>query len=240
MHRHLILPLAAVTALAVPVASQAGSHTPTTPTGPQQLKLYAWQGQADAKKWQKRTWQKTRSWCHARTGHAPRWRSALQKGKCGTVVKSTKLSKGVTYQVTVKGLISHWTGTWKKTCGSPIASIDPTRGGASFNASADPQWTFASKRGTFWCNLLGPHLPTVGAGFRVNNDPNAAPSGWVYPWKGQSKTYVRSSHTYTFTLKGTGKPAFFGIYDHWVTDNYGSFDITVAPVAPVAPAAPAL
>ena len=249
-NRHIVLPLVVVAALATPVAAQAGSHghgshghsshghgpvpVPVPPSG-QQLKLYAWQGQSDAK-WQKRTWRKTRSWCMDRVDHAPRWRTVLQKGRCGTVVQSGKLAKNVTYQVTVSGLISHWTGTWKKTCGSPIASTDPTRGSAAFNASADPQWTFANKKGTFWCNLLGPHLPTVGAGFRINNDPNGSPKGWKYPWMGQSKTYVRSNHAYTFTLKGTGKPAYFGIYDHWTTDNYGSFDIAVAPV--VAPPAP--
>ena len=47
---------------------------------------------------------------------------------------------------------------------------------------------------------------------------------------------MRTNHTYTFTLKGAGKPVSFGIYDHWVTDNYGSFDITIAPVT--APATP--
>lgn len=235
----LALPIAAATAVAatslataVAAPTSAGKkHTVNAPTA-QTLTLDAAESRAQAT-WQKKTWQRSSTYCMARSKGYPRWRSTIKNGVCGTVVRTTPLVKNQKYTVTVSGLVSRWSGAWKNTCGSPIAATD---GGVAFNASADAQWTFATKRNRFRCSILGPHLPLVGAGFRVNTTGNADPSGWRYPWMHQPKAYVKSSHSYSFTVTGSGKAIWFSLYDHWVTDNHGHFTIDVTPVA-AAPAA---
>ncbi|HWH93627.1 MAG TPA: hypothetical protein VNT03_07185 [Baekduia sp.] len=226
--------MAAAAALAVPALSSARSAPLTVPASPQTLTLDAYESPAVAT-WQKKTWRKSRNYCKHRVDGVPRWRLVIKSGKCGTVVKSAPLAAGQLYSVKVSGLISHWRGAWKKTCGAPIPAHDDVRG-EDFNASADAQWTFASKKGSFWCGLLAPHLPTVGAGFRVNTKADAAPRGWKYPWMGQPKQYVKSDHSYSFTVVGTGTPVWFSLYDHYVTDNYGHFTIALTPVVAPPPA----
>lgn len=229
----LALPIAAATAVAatslapaVAAPTTAGKKHPATASAVQTLTLDAAQPRAQAT-WQKRTWQRSHRYCMSRSHGYPRWRATIKNGVCGTVVKSQPLVKRQQYTVSVSGLVSRWSGTWKNTCGAPIGATD---GGVAFNASADAQWTFATKRNRFRCSILAPHLPLVGAGFRVNTTGNAAPEGWRYPWMHQPKAYVKSSHTYTFTVTGSGKSIWFSLYDHYVTDNHGHFTITVTPV----------
>jgi hypothetical protein len=219
--------VASVAAMAIPSLALAGPvATPTPPApGPQTLTISAAQTTSQAS-WQKKTWQKSRNFCLSDLNGTPRWRTTIVNGVCGTSVKSQPLVKNQAYTVTVSGLISRWTGVWRHTCGTPISTTD---GGDAFNASADPQWTFATKRKKFWCGILAQHLPLVGAGFRVNTTANAAASGWHYPWMNMPRTYVRSNHTYSFTVLGTGQPIAFSIYDHWTVDNHGKFTISIAP-----------
>jgi hypothetical protein len=217
----LIAPVVVAAAVAVPSLSSAVAAKPPKPVSPQTLTLNAAESPAQAT-WQKRTWQQSRDYCMKKVNGYPHWRSIIKGGRCGTVVKSDKLVAGRHYDVTVSGLISHWSGAWKNTCGSPIATQD-------FNASADAQWTFATKKSKFRCSILAPHLPLVGAGFRINTTGNAAPQGWRYPWMHMPKQYVKNSHTYSFNVTGTGKSMWFSIYDNYVTDNHGSLTIAIAP-----------
>ena len=224
------MPVAAVAALAVPSLSLAHGnhhHRAVKAATPQTLNLNAYESRTVAT-WQKRTWQKSRDYCMKKVNGYPYWRSIIKGGRCGTVVKSQPLVRGRHYTATVSGLISHWSGAWKNTCGSPIVAQDAGTTN-NFNASADAQWTFATKKSRFRCSILAPHLPLVGAGFRVNTTGNAAPQGWRYPWMHMPKEYVKSDHTYSFNVTGTGKSVWFSIYDHYVTDNRGSLTIKLTP-----------
>lgn len=214
--------LSALGVAAVPAAAPAATQQIVT------LKA----GAAVAK-WEKKDWRRTRAVCMSRPFNTYYWRTVIKNGECGTSVKTAPLEAGVTYDVEVSGRISHWDSSdWpsRKTCGGPQRTTDPFTG-ESYLASADAQWTFATKRNAARCGRI--RTPIVGAGFRVNTERNADPAGWRYPWIGMDRVYERVDHTYTFKVAGRGRAIWFSIYDHKVTDNLGAFTIKLTPAPAV-------
>jgi hypothetical protein len=229
-----LISIAATSLAGVALLVPANSIAAIPPAG-QQLTLAAWDN-TNHTTWQKKNWRRSRAWCLSSVGtdplggHVLRWQQGLGKSVCGTTVKSKKLDVGQTYNVTVSGLVSYWRGTWPNTCGHPIPSVDGLRG--DFLASADPSFTFATKRRALKCaskTKLNDH-PSKGGGFLVNAD-GGAPLSWGPA--AITETAASPTHTYSFTVTGTGKPAYFALRDYWVSDNYGSFTIAITPASPV-------
>ncbi len=155
--------------------------------------------------------------------------SPLNNGFAGPVQTSKRLKQDVYYLVRVTGTFSIWSPTdWQTNtpaCGSPeSAPMFPSSGTtATGPVGLDADTAFGAPSDSHFC-ATGT-LPQHQSNFQIDTGGGF---GYVAPLGGPYSSPT-AGHTYTYVLKGTGKPVTFAFrfMDFPTADNYGSLAIRV-------------
>lgn len=148
-------------------------------------------------------------------------------------VSSSPLVADQTYVVTVSGTGSLWSPVETPapvTCGAPEAApiVEPTPGKPEAVPTVDAALIFAAPVGvslwdTLACSGPNPAVPPAPSGLRMGVGGALAPALPI----GGLPAAASPTHTYAYSVKGTGAPLEFQLFDVRPDDNSGILTIVI-------------
>lgn len=162
-------------------------------------------------------------------------REARNDGAAGPIATRTRLARGASYLVTVRGTFSYYpAATWLAPvpplpviCGRPEpAPVFGTPGRSEGPVGFDAERIFAFPTTQRDCDSMS--LPVAWKNFQVSAGGSFAHPRRVRRPRGQPAR----PHTYHYRLRGRGRPARFRLRDSHASDNYGLLRISVRAARP--------
>ncbi len=148
-------------------------------------------------------------------------------------VASSPLTAGQVYVVTVSGTGSLWSPVETPapvTCGAPESApiVEPTPGKPAAVPTVDAALIFAAPVGvslwdTLACSGPNPAVPPAPSGLKMGVGGALAPAVPI----GGVPAAVNPSHTYAYSVQGTGAPLEFQLFDVRPDDNSGILTIVI-------------